>query len=146
MKTIAKLIRVIYLIAISKPIKVVIKRVIVVLDMPTKVQALIEYAGTIHNSMSASTVYSASAAKLATLATNLAALITNQTASKTKPPTKTTADRNTSWNDVKDNLRALKADVQILADASPASALEIIHDAGMKAKDESNGGKRKSSG
>jgi hypothetical protein len=145
MKTLGKLIRLFIMISIAKPIKVVIKRVIVVLDMPTKVPAFIEYVGTIHNSMAASNVYSASAAHLATLLTDLTSLSTTQTASKTNPPTKTTADRNTAWKLVKDDLRALKADVQILADANPANALEIIHDAGMKAKNEAIHEKRKSS-
>jgi hypothetical protein len=145
MKTLGKLIKLFILISFVKPIRVVIKHVTVALDMPTKVPEFIVYAQSIHNSMSASTVYAASAAHLATLATDLATLIANQTACKTTPPTKTTADRNTAWTAVKADLRVLKADVQILVDNSPASALEIIHDAGMKEKGENNGGKRKSS-
>ncbi len=145
MKTLVNLIRLFIMVSIAKPIMIVIKRVIVSLDMPRKVAAFIEYAGTIHNSMAASTVYAASAAHLATLSTDLGTLTTTQTACKTKPPTKTTADRNTVWNAAKADLRVLKADVQILADASPALAIEIIHDAGMNSKDESNAGKRKSS-
>jgi hypothetical protein len=145
MKTLVNLIRLFIMVSIAKPIMIVIKRVIVSLDVPRKVNEFILYAQSIHNSMSASTVYAASAAHLATLATDLATLIACQTASKTTPPTKTTADRNTAWNAAKADLRVLKADVQILVDNSPANALEIIKDAGMKAKDENKAGKRKSS-
>ena len=135
----------IIMISISKPIKVVVKRVIAVLDMPKKVLAFIEYAGTIHDLMTASSVYSASATHLAILETDLFTLTADQTACKTKPPTKTTADRNTIWETVKNDLRTLRSDVQILANASPENAIEIIVNAGMKVKDEITHGKRKSS-
>jgi hypothetical protein len=125
-------------------LKLVIKRVIAVLNFPRNISKFIEYAGIIHNSMASSAVYSGSVAKLATLASDLASLGAAETACKTKPPTKTTADRNIVKRMVENDLRALRSDVQILADASPANAISIITDAGMQVKNESVHGKRKS--
>ena len=144
MKTIGNLIRLFIMVSISKSIKVVVKRVIAVLAFPTNVPAFIKYAETIHDSMKASTVYSASAAHLTTLANDTATLQLYETACKTKPPTKTIADRNGVIVTVKADLRSARSDVQILADANPNNAIQIITDAGMKVKLESLPGKRKS--
>jgi len=130
---------------IGPAVKVVIRRVIVALNFPREISKFIEYAGKIHNSMSASPVYSGSAAKLATLATDLATLVADETACDTKPPTKTKADRNAAKKVVENDLRSLRSDVQALADATPVNAVSIITDSGMSVKKESPHGKSKGS-
>ena len=143
MKTLSTLTRVFVMVLAPKSItlKVVIRRVIAALNFPREISKFIEYAGKIHDSMKASTVYSGSAAKLATLATDTTTLTADETACNTKPPTKTKSDRNITLDAVKTDLRSLRADVQSLADASPKNALSIITDSGMSIKKESIRGK-----
>jgi hypothetical protein len=130
---------------IGPAVKVVIRRVIVALNFPREISKFIEYAGKIHNSMTANAAYAASAAKLATLATDLATLVADETATETKPPTKTKADRNTALNVVKNDLRSLRSDVQALCDATPSNALQLIADSGMSVKKETLHSKSKGS-
>jgi hypothetical protein len=129
MKNIIKRIKTIILLPL-----VVIRRVIAVLDFPTDIDDFITYANSIHGSMTGSAFFAALAARLATLLTHIGNLITAHNGTKTNPPTFTTADRDGRLLIVQNYLRSLKMDVQAIADATPASAEEIITAAGMKVK------------
>jgi hypothetical protein len=112
----------------------VIKRVIAVLDFPKDIDDFIVFSKSIHDSMAASPFFAGLAAKLATLLTNIGLLEDAHTGFNTTPPTFTRAQRDAALLVVQNNLRGLKGDVQTLADATPASAEEIITAAGMKVK------------
>jgi hypothetical protein len=113
---------------------VVTRRLTAVLDFPTDIDDFITYANGIYGSMNGSTFFTALAAKLATLLTNIGNLTTAHNGTKTNPPTFTTADRDGRLLIVQNNLRSLQMDVQEIADATPADAEEIITAAGMKVK------------
>jgi len=112
----------------------IIKRVIAVLDFPADIDDLLIYARGIHNSMGASAYFSGLTAKLAAFLININKLQDAQTGLQTKPPTFTTAQRNTALTLVKNNMRGLKLDVQAIADADIDHAEDIITSAGMKVK------------
>jgi PBP1b-binding outer membrane lipoprotein LpoB len=112
----------------------VIKRVIAVLDFPKDIDDFITYANGIHDSMVASPYFAALAAKLTTLRNDITALVAKQTAVNTMPPTATVTQRDDALQKVQGDLRGLRMDVQSLADATPASAEDIITSAGMKVK------------
>lgn len=113
---------------------VVIKKVVAVLDFPRDIDDFITYANTIHNSMRNNSLFAGLAAKLAALLGNIGTLQSDETATKTKPPTKTVEERNASLVIVQNNLRGLRNDVQTLADADIPNAETIITTAGMKVK------------
>src|SRR5438552_972781 len=110
----------------------VIKKVIAVLDFPRDIDDFITYANAIHGSMSNSSTFSSLSAKLVTLLGNIGTLQITETATKTKPPTKTVEDRNGVLVIVQNNLRGLRNDVQTIADADIPNAEAIITSAGMK--------------
>jgi len=112
----------------------VIRRTIAVLDFPSDIDDFIIYARGIHASMTGSGLFAALAGKLASLLTDIDRLEASHTGTKATPPTVTTAQRNTDLLKVQNDLRALKMDVQALADATPADAETIITAAGMKVK------------
>ncbi|MEP7171286.1 MAG: hypothetical protein ABI855_18100 [Bacteroidota bacterium] len=112
----------------------VIKQVIAVLDFPKDIDDFITYANSIHNSMKNSSNFTSLAAKLATMLINIGSLQTIETATKTKPPTKTVSDRNGALVIVQNNLRELRGDVQTIANADIPNAEAIIISAGMKVK------------
>lgn len=78
--------------------------------------------------------FPASAAKLATLNTDILALDASETALHTKPPTSTTAARNALIEKVKNDLRALRSDVQTAADNNTLQAEVIVKSAAMSVK------------
>ena len=108
-----------------------IKRVIVALNFPAAIAAFIVFAKAIYKAMLNNSYFTSSAAKLASLNTNLIALDSAQTACNTKPPTGSTEARNAAWELVKADLRSLRSDVQAAADANPAKARTIITSAAM---------------
>jgi len=110
------------------------KRLIAVLDFPKDIDDFITFANGIHDSMLASPFFSSLGAKLATLFTNIGILENMHTGLQTQPPTTTVAQRDAALLIVQNDLRTLKADVQTLADATPASAESIITAADMKVK------------
>ena len=112
----------------------VVKRVIAVLDFPADIDDFITFAKGIHDSMLASPLFAALAPKLLTLKNDSITLDAKETGLKTKPPTTTKAQRDAALLVVQNDLRGLKADVQTLADATPANAENIITAAGMKVK------------
>jgi len=112
----------------------VVKRVIAVLDFPRDIDDFITYAKGIHDSMLASPLFVALAAKLLALKNDSIALDAKETGLKTKPPTTTKAQRDAALTIVQNDLRGLKSDVQTLADATPANAENIITASGMKVK------------
>jgi hypothetical protein len=110
------------------------KRLIAVLSFPADLDDFITFARAIHDSMLASPFFASLAAKLNALNNNITTLEQMHTGTQTKPPTTTVAQRDAALLIVQNDLRTLKADVQTLADATPASAETIITAADMKVK------------
>jgi hypothetical protein len=113
---------------------VTVKHLLAVLKFPKSVPTFLVYAKAIYKGMQASTNFTGSAAKLTILNTNIGLLDASQTATKTKPPTNTIAQRDVILNTVKTNLRGLQSDAQGIADATPLSAEAIILSAAMGVK------------
>jgi hypothetical protein len=113
---------------------VTIKHLLAVLKFSKSVPVFLVYAKAIYSGMHSSANFTASAAKLAVLNTNIGLLDASQTATKNKPPTNTVAQRDVILNTVKANLRGLQSDAQGIADATPASAEAIILSAAMSVK------------
>ncbi len=110
------------------------KRFVVVLDFPKDIDDFITFAKKIYQSMNAGVAYAGSAAKLATLNTNIGKLLASHSGSKAVPPTYTVAQRDVDLNNVKNNLRSLQSDVQALVDADSTNADTLATGAGMRLK------------
>jgi len=115
-------------------IKTIIRHLTVVLNFPKKVNDFIAYAKGIYKAMNGNPTFSASAAKITLLNTDILALDGYETALNTNPPTTTAAVRNAAMETVKADLRSLRNDVQVLADTKPAQAEVIAKNAGMNVK------------
>lgn len=120
----------------------VAKLITVVLNFPTVIAVFIVYAKTIYAAMFENPHFTASAAKVTKLNTDIAVLDAAETGCKTTPPTKTVEERNVALEKVKADLRSLRNDVQEAADADPANAEAIIANAGMSLKDQAHHGKQ----
>ena len=120
----------------------VAKLITVVLNFPTVIAIFIVYAKAIYVAMFENPDFTASAAKVTKLNTNIALLDAAETGCKTSPPTKTVEERNAALEKVKANLRSLRNDVQEAADADPANAEAIIASAAMSAMFRGHHGKQ----
>lgn len=116
----------------------IIKRITVALNMPTVISELLIKAKAINKAMLNNSYFPNSAARLATLNTHIATLETAEIACSTTPPTGTVEARNAAAELVKADLRALKNDVQTIADADQANAMAIITSASMNVKKEAS--------
>lgn len=117
----------------TKP-KTIVKRIIVALNFPTKVTEFMLFAKAIYKAMQGNSNFTSSAAKVTALNTDIIALDAAQTACTTTPPTGSVEARNVLLEQVKNDLRALRNDVQNAADANPAKAEAIIASASMDIK------------
>ncbi len=113
---------------------VIVKRTLAVLKLPSIVPDLLFLAKAIHKSMFNNPRFSASAARVSALLVNINALDASQTGLSTTPPTTTVAARNIIVEQLKNDLRYLRNDVQLVADSSIAQAEGIILSAGMAVK------------
>ena len=120
----------------------VTKLITVVLNFPTVIAVFIVYAKAIYMAMFENPHFTASAAKVTKLNTDIIALDAAETGCKTSPPTKTVEERNAALEKVKADLRSLRIDVQEVADADPANADAIIASAGMSSKDPAHHGRQ----
>ncbi|MCX6238712.1 MAG: hypothetical protein NTY07_14305 [Bacteroidia bacterium] len=124
-------------------IKNLLKQAIVVLNFPKVISNFIVYAKSIGMAMDGNSHFTAQAAKVTKLKTDTSVLDAAETALHTNPPTQTVEARNAALELVKDDLRALRNEVQNIADADPDNALDIIASAAMSVKDISAHGKQK---
>ena len=114
--------------------KTLVKRVTVALNFPLRNTEFILLAKAIYKSMFNNPTFTASTAKIALLNTDIIVLDAAQVACRTTPPTCSVDDRNVAMEIVKNDLRSLRSDVQVLVDANPAQAEAIITSAGMSIK------------
>jgi len=119
-----------------------IKLIIIVLKFPTVIAVFIVYARAIFLAISTHPRFVALVAKVAVLNTDIGVLETAQVGFKTKPQTVSIEDRNNAFEKVKADLRSLRNDVQVLADADPANAESIITSACMSWRTQSIHGKQ----
>jgi len=115
----------------------------VVLKFPKVVAIFLVYAKAIYMAMFENPLFTAFAAKVAILITDINALDEAETGFKMVKPTHTYAERNAAFEKVKGDLRTLRNYVQELVDADPANAESIIESAGMSERQQSSHGKRK---
>ena len=120
----------------------VAKLITVVLNFPTVIAVFIVYAKAIYMAMFENPNFTASAAKITKLNTDIIALDAAETGCKTSPPIKTVEERNAALEKVKADLRSLRNDVQEAADDDPANAEAIIASSGMSAKFRGHHGKQ----
>ena len=118
----------------SNTIKAIIRHLIVVLMFPTKINDFITYAKGIFEAMNGNTNFPNSAAKVATLKADIGILDSTESGLLTNPPTTTVEGRNAAMEQVKADLRSLRNDVQVVADATPAQAEVLAKSAGMNVK------------
>jgi len=108
-------------------------RVIAALNLSTHVQDVIAHAKAIVGSMAANPAFASSTPPLATVTADIAALETAQTAALTKAKGAVEV-RDTKLATVRADLEHLKAYVQSVADATPATAEATIQSSGMSVK------------
>jgi hypothetical protein len=118
----------------SNTVKTIIRHIIVVLKFPRKLNDFITYAKGIYKAMNGNANFPNSLPKLTTLNTDILALDAAETALHTKPPSTTVAIRNAAMETVKIDLRALRSDVQTVADGKPSQAEVMAKSAGMNVK------------
>jgi hypothetical protein len=118
----------------SNNVKKIIRHIIIVLKFPRKVNDFIAYAKGIYKAMNGNTAFPDSADRIAALNTHTLALDAAETALHTKPPTGTVAFRDAASEVVKADLRALRSDVQTVADKNPSQADVLAKSAGMDIK------------
>jgi len=114
--------------------KTLVKQAIVALNFPTAISPFIMFAKAICQAMLNNPIFKASAEKVAKLNTDINTFLEVATGCATNPPTATIESRNVALEQVKADLRSLRIDVQILADADPENAAAIITAAGMSLK------------
>ena len=122
--------------------KTIVKRIIASMNLPLKNYDLLIFGKAVFKAMSGNTNFTTSAAKVTTLGTDVAALDAAITACQTKPPTSSVDARNVILEMVKADLRALRNDVQTVADANPSKAESIITSAAMSIKKPTNHSKQ----
>jgi len=118
-------------------LKTFVKQVIVVLNFPKVISNFIVYAKAIVMAMEGNPRFTALAAKVTKLKTDITALDVAETAFSTVPPTITIEDRDKALKLVKADLRSLRSDVQNIADADIENAPAIVASAGMSIKRDS---------
>lgn len=118
----------------STPTVQIQRKAIAVLKLPRGINNEIVYLRDIYDKMSADSLYSGSAAKLALFTTEIKDFFDVQTAFKAKPPTKTKQNRDDAQDKAELRAHSLQRDVQELADANPADAEAIITGANMSIK------------
>jgi hypothetical protein len=109
-------------------------RAVLVLDMPKPDDKFIIYAGGIHDTMSANSRYSTFSTDLTSLGTDITDLTKAQTGFRSKPPTKSKAERNTISKKSRTCVRVIAGKVQKMADEDSPNAEAIITEAGFKVK------------
>ena len=114
--------------------KTIVRRIIAVLNFPKKIADFLIYGKAIYKEMFNNPSFAGSSAKLAVLNNDMTTLDAAETGCKTKPPTRSVTDRNAAAEQVKNDLRSLRSDVQAAADANPAKAEATIISAGMSVK------------
>lgn len=112
----------------------IINRILVALNFPGRMNDFISKAKSIFSAMKNNAIFSALLPTINLFGGEIDTLDTTETAFKTKPPTKTRADRNVAKEAVKTRWRELARDVQDLADADPENAEAIITAATMDIK------------
>jgi len=117
----------------TKP-KTIVKRVTVALNFPLKNNDFILLAKAIYKAMINNPTFTASTAKITLLNTDILVLDAAQIACSTTPPTSSVDARNVAMEIVKNDLRSLRNDVQVLVDVNPTKAEAIITSAGMSIK------------
>jgi len=114
--------------------KTLVKRVTVALNFPGKIAEFILFAKAVFKAMTGNAYFTASAGKVTVLNVDITALDAAQTGCITTPPTVSVEARNVALEVVKNDLRALRNDVQTIADANPTKAEAIIISASMATK------------
>lgn len=114
--------------------KTLVKQATVALNFPTAISLFIVFAKAICQAMLNNPIFKASAEKVAKLSTDINTLLDAETGCSTNPPTATIESRNVALELVKADLRALRIEVQVMADADPENAAAIITAAGMSLK------------
>jgi len=109
------------------------RRPIVALNIPRRLNDIPTYAQFIHDSMKKSPFFTSPPVPLATLNADIAALRAGQSAVLTRAKG-TADDRNAKLAKVKGDLETLRVYVQSLAEFSPGNAAEIVLGAGMSLK------------
>jgi len=109
------------------------RRPIVALNIPRRLNDIPTYAQFIHDSMKKSRFFPDPPVPLATFAADIAALRAAQSATLTRAKG-TADDRNAKLAKVKGDLEALRVYVQWVAEFSPGNAAEIVLGAGMDLK------------
>jgi hypothetical protein len=109
------------------------RRPIVALNIPRRLNDIPTYAQFIHDSMKKSPFFPDPPVPLATLAADIAALRAAQSVTLTRAKG-TADDRNAKLVKVKGDLETLRVYVQTVAEFSPGNAAEIVLGAGMNLK------------
>ncbi len=125
--------------------KTLVKQAIVALNFPTAISPFIVFAKAICQAMLNNPLFKASAEKVTKLSTDITALLDVETGCATNPPTATIESRNVAHELVKADLRALRIEVQVMADGDPENAAAIITAAGMSIKKLNPHGKQQNS-
>ncbi len=121
---------------------VIIKTVKVAMKIPAAFGKLMILLKAIYSSMSANARYIGSAAKLVIFKDEIKTLDETQTGYKSKPQTKTKAERDAARVKVIKTAWSLAADVQALADEDVENAPAIIEGAGMSVSKHTSRGKQ----
>ncbi len=101
---------------------------------PTKINDFLTYAKGIYEAMNGNSNFLNSAAKVTSLKTDIDTLDSSESGLLTNPPTSTVEARNAVMEQVKADIRSLRNDVQVVADATPAQAEVLAKSAGMNVK------------
>ncbi|MBI3501729.1 MAG: hypothetical protein HY063_08030 [Bacteroidetes bacterium] len=113
-------------------IRTIIRRVLVALLFPKRINDFINYARAIYSAMNGNPNFPNAAGRLAQLLTDVNQLASDEAGTKRRPPTATVTQRNISYEKAKRDLYSLRDnDVQPAADANPASAEATINSAAM---------------
>ena len=118
----------------AKKVKTIIEAVTVVLNLPVSVSLFILFIKSVIKAMTGNTYFTALATKVTTMSTDLATLEAAEVALGTKPPTTTKEARDAALDVVMSEIRILRYDVQVVANANPTKAQQIILSAGLDFK------------
>jgi hypothetical protein len=118
----------------KSPKRKMVRRANVALNLPAIIELLIMFAKSIVKAMTGNAFFASSAPKITVVNTDIAAVEVAQVGFTSVPQTVTLEARDLAVEQLKNSLRALKGDVQAVADANPAKASVIIASAGMAIK------------